>query len=120
MIYGGMESKFADVPDPFWALVRPLLPAEPPKVKGGRPRLPARRVLAGIVYRLKTGCQWKALPREFGSGATCHRWFQRWSDAGVFTELFATAARLYDEVQGIAWQWSSLDGSMVKAPKGGT
>src|SRR5262249_13063013 len=100
-------------------MLEPLLPKEPPKPMGGRPRVPARRVMAGIAYRLKTGCQWKALPREFGSGATCHRWFQQWTDAGVFTEFFARAVRKYDDVCGIDWKWASLDGSMVKAPKGG-
>lgn len=51
---------------------RPWLPPEPPKPKGGRPRVPDRTILAGILYRLRTGCQWQALPPEFGSGSTCH------------------------------------------------
>ena len=67
-----MDPRFATVPQRVWRHVAPLLPVEPPKPRGGRPRVPDRVVFAGIVYRLRTGCQWHALPREFGSGSTCH------------------------------------------------
>jgi transposase len=96
------------------------LPPEPPKPKGGRPRIPDRVVLAGIVYRLRTGCQWKALPSEFGSGSTCHLRMQQWARAGVFTAAFVTLLKRYDRRRGIQWQWSALDALIVKAPKGGT
>lgn len=39
--------------------------------------------MAGILYRLKTGCRWKALPNDFGSGSTCHLRFQEWVELGV-------------------------------------
>jgi putative transposase len=76
--------------------------------------------MAGIVYRLRTGCQWKALPRDFGSGSTCHARFQQWCTAGVFTEIFSKLIQFYDRKCGIQWKWSSLDSAMAKAPKGGT
>lgn len=112
-----MEAKFADIPDELWERVAPLLPEGP---GGGRDRKPNRPILSGVVYRLKTGCQWKALPREFGSGSTVHRRFQEWCERGVFTLLFAEMLRFYEEKRGIDWQWSALDGFMGKAPKGGT
>jgi len=72
-----MEARFADVPDTLWHHVEPLLPLDIPRPRGGRPRSDNRRVLAGILYRLRTGCQWKSLPKEyFGSGSTCHERFQ--------------------------------------------
>ncbi len=71
-----MDATFAEFPDRLWRRVAPLLPPEPPKPHGGRPRVPDRTILAGILYRLRTGCQWKALPPQFGSGSTCHRRFQ--------------------------------------------
>lgn len=77
-------------------------------------------MLAGILYRLRTGCQWKALPTAFGSGSTCHLRFQQWAAAGVFTEAFVAMLERYDRRRGIQWQWSALDGFLVKAPKGGT
>src|SRR5579863_9892074 len=59
-----MEAKFEDVPDEVWKYVEPWLPAAPSHARGGRSRVDDRRALAGIVYRLKTGCQWKATRRN--------------------------------------------------------
>jgi transposase len=64
------------VPDPLWNAIRPLLPPEPPKPRGGRPRVPDRAVLGGIVFMLRAGLPWRLLPaRELGAGspATCWR-----------------------------------------------
>src|SRR2546423_14725005 len=61
------------MPDPLWEECRPLLPPEQAPGTPGRPAVPLRRVLDGILYVLRTGCQWKAVPRTFGSGSTCHR-----------------------------------------------
>jgi putative transposase len=79
-----------------------------------------RRALAGIVYRLKTGCQWKAIPRQFGSGSALHRRFQEWAEAGVFHIFFAEMVHYYDDRVGVDLKWCSLDSASVKAPKGGT
>ncbi len=114
-----MDAKFAEIPDRLWRRVAPRLPPEPPKPKGGRPRVPDRTILAGILYRLRTGCQWKALPPEFGSGSTCHRRFQQWCAAGVFQQVFADLLRYSEAQRRIPWRWASLDTTMVKAPKGG-
>ena len=65
---------------------------------------------------LRTGCQWKALPREYGSGSTVHRTFQKWLAAGFFEKIWAKGLEQYDELEGIGWEWQSLDGCMVKAP----
>ena len=115
-----MEAKFRDIPDALWGQILPLIPIRRRTTLRGRPPVPDREVLAGIVYRLRTGCQWKALPREFGSGSTCHARFQEWCAAGVFTEIFSKLLKFYDRKRGIQWKWSSLDTAMVKAPKGGT
>lgn len=68
---------------------------------------------------LRTGCQWKAVPREFGSGSTLHRYFQEWTSHGVFRKLWKAALLEYDERLGIAWNWQSMDGAMTKSPLGG-
>lgn len=81
--------------------------------------IPDRTILSGIVYRLRTGSQWKALPDQFGSGSTCHARFQAWSKAGLFRRLFEKLVEFYDDVRGIQWEWASLDSALVKAPKGG-
>jgi transposase len=115
-----METQFRTIPEALWRQLAPLIPARRKKTLRGRPPVPDREVLSGIVYRLRTGCQWKALPGDFGSGSTCHRRFQEWCAAGVFTEAFSKLLKWYDRKRGIQWKWSSLDSAMVKAPKGGT
>lgn len=54
------------VSDELWRILDPLLPTEPPKVRGGRPRLPDRAVLSGIVFVLRSGIPWRMLPKEIG------------------------------------------------------
>ena len=78
--------------------------------------MPTRKALEGIFYVLRTGWQWKALPREYGSGSTVHRTFQKWLAAGFFEKIWAKGLEQYDELEGIGWEWQSLDGCMVKAP----
>ncbi|MHB8730352.1 MAG: transposase [bacterium] len=77
------------LPDELWAELRPLLPPEKPPGTPGRPVVPFRQVVDGTLYVLRTGCQWKALPREYGSASTCHRRFQAWVQAGIFEHLWA-------------------------------
>ena len=114
-----MDHDFFDVPDDLWKRIEPLLPAERPKPKGGRPRVPDRVAMAGIIYRVRTGCQWKALPSDFGSGSTCHLRMTQWVRAGVFVKIHRELLRYYDKRRGIKWDFASLDGAMAKAPKGG-
>jgi transposase len=76
-----------------------------------------RVVFAAIVYVLRTGCQWKALPKkEFGSASAVHKYFREWQEHGVFVRLWRKGLAEYDEMEGIAWTWQSIDGGMVKAP----
>lgn len=115
-----MQADFAFIPDELWVRIEPWLPKHPRDPRGGRKRIPDRVAMAGILYRLRTGCQWDAIPREFGSGSTCYRRFVEWQEAGVFHMMHVEMLLLYDEQRGIDWKWSSLDSAIVKAPKGGT
>ena len=74
------------LPDELWAVVEPLLPPEPPKPKGGRPRVPDRAALTGILFVLRSGTPWELLPQEMGcgSGMTCWRRLRDWQRAGVW------------------------------------
>ena len=74
------------VSDELWAVVAPLMPKPRPKKKAGRPRVPDRACLTGIVFVLKTGIQWEYLPQEMGcgSGMTCWRRLRDWQEAGVW------------------------------------
>ncbi len=107
------------VPDELWERIEPVLPKYRRSKRGGRPRVDRRRVLDGILYVLRTGCQWKAAPAEFGSASSLHRYFQEWTEKGVFFRLWKEALWEYDDLHGIDWGWQSLDGAMTKAPLGG-
>lgn len=115
----GCTSKFHQIPNALWERIELLLPNYKPSCKGGRPRLALRKVVTGILYVLRTGCQWKAMPAQFGSGSAIHAYFQEWVEAGVFQKMWQHALQEYDELQGIDWEWQSLDGAMTKAPLGG-
>ena len=112
------------VSDAFWAKVEPLIPVvtRPEgrqyrrKPGAGRKPMPARQIFSAIVYVLRTGCQWKALPREFGSASAVHTHFQRWQKQGFFLHLWQAGLAEYNEMEGIAWDWQSIDGAMHKAP----
>ena len=109
-----------DPPDEFWAKVEPLLPRLKRRRNRGRPPVDRRKVFNGIVYVLRTGCQWKMMPREYGSGSTCHRYFQKWRGRGVFLKLWGNCLREYDDRKGIAWEWQAVDSVTSQAPvKGG-
>lgn len=112
-------SKFHQISDVLWDRIEPILPNYKRSCKGGRPRLSLRNVVTGILYVLRTGCQWKAMPTEFGSGSAIHAYFQEWVERGVFAKLWRLALEEYDDLQGIDWEWQSLDGAMAKAPLGG-
>lgn len=105
------------VSDALWAAVAPLLPPERPKPKGGRPRVPDRAALAGIVFVLKTGIQWQELPVEMGcgSGSTCWRRLRDWQAAGVWDRLHHTLLQQLGRADRIDWARASLDGASVPA-----
>ena len=115
----GVASKFHEIPDALWQRIELFLPMYKPSPKGGRPRLSMRNVVGGILYVLATGCQWKAMPKQFGSGSAIHEYFQTWVELGVFQELWEFALSEYDELKGIDWKWQSMDGAMTKSPLGG-
>ena len=107
------------MPEGLWKRLEPLVPRGRPKPRGGRPRVPDRVAMAGILYRVRTGCQWKALPPGFGSGSTCHLRMMQWVRAGVFAKIHAELLRHYDKRRGIKWDFAALDSALAKAPKGG-
>jgi transposase len=111
------------VPDSLWALIEPLLPHHRPDPRGGRPPIPDRRVLAAIVYMLRTGVPWRLLPaKQLGAGSptTCWRRVRDWQQAGVWEQLHR---RVLDELhrQGrLDFSRASLDSISVRAKRGGS
>jgi transposase len=105
--------------DSFWRALERLLPKYSKSAAGGRPRADRRKIMDGIFFVLRTGAQWKALPREYGSGSTVHRYFQEWTELGVFGKAWQAMLKQYDRRKRIGWNWQSVDGSMTKSPLGG-
>jgi transposase len=108
------------VSDELWAVVAPLLPPEPPKPKGGRPRVPDRAALTGIIFVLKSGIPWEMLPQEMGcgSGVTCWRRLRDWQEAGVWDALHRALLDRLGEAGRIDWSRASLDSASVPAKRG--
>jgi transposase len=110
------------VSDEMWAKIEPLLPKHinrHPEL-GGRPRVPDRRLMDGILFVLRTGCQWHALDATgICAGSTAHDRFVEWTKAGVFRKLWQQGLRAYDAFKGLDWAWQAMDGAMTKAPLGG-
>jgi putative transposase len=128
-----VQTQYADVEswelsDSMWERIAPLLPKPKSRYRGrgsrrrhigGRPAADARTTMSGILYVLRTGCQWNAAAQEYGSGKTLHRYFQKWVGAGVFARMWQAGLIEYDQTKGIAWKWQAADGAMTKAPLGG-
>src|SRR5258708_31963596 len=107
-----------EVTDEFWEQVRPLMPPRRSHGHAGLRRLSDRRALEAIVYVLRTGIQWNALPRELGASSTVHDRFQEWERAGFFQALWQAGLSEYDDLIGIHWEWQAADGVLTKAPFG--
>jgi len=108
------------VSDELWAVVAPLLPTEPPKPKGGRPRISDRAVLTGILFVLKSGIAWEMLPQELGcgSGMTCWRRLRDWHQVGVWERLHHELLQRLADADKLDWSRASLDSASVAAKRG--
>jgi len=108
-----------EVPDELWERLESLLnQCDPPK-RRGRHRVDRRRVLDGIIFRLRTGCQWNHIPRVYGDDSTSFRCFKHWCAIGLFEKLWAQLVEACDELRAVNWQWQAADTAMGKARFGG-
>ena len=112
-------STITKISDELWNMICNLLPEEKRNNTIGRPAVPFRKIMNGILYILRTGCQWKMLPKEFGSGSTCHRRFQQWVQLGIFKKIWVRLLEEYDDKRGIKLDWQSIDSISIKSPLGG-
>jgi transposase len=107
------------VSDDLWAAIAPLLPEEPAKPKGGRPRCSDRDALQGIVFVLRSGIPWEMLPREaFGcSGMTCWRRVRDWQRAGVWDHLHRVLLERLHQAGDLDWSRASIDSASIGAKR---
>ena len=75
----------SDLTDEQWEMIRPFVEVQ--AKTGPRRRVDLRAVLNGLLYKLKTSCQWELLPRSFPPKSTVHYYFQRWTKKGIWVRL---------------------------------
>ena len=108
-----------EVPDPLWERILPVLEDFWPRKATGRHHADWRQALNGIIFRMRSSCQWEQLPRRFGPKSTVHDWFQRWCAGGVLQRIWAELVQECDELGAVDWQWQAADGRLGKARFGG-
>jgi putative transposase len=107
------------VNDELWSIIQEILDELDPPAPTGRPRTGQREALNGIIYVMRTGCQWNQLPAEFGDDSSVHRTMQRWIGKGVFQRIWSALVENCEELGGVDWEWQSADGALGKARFGG-
>lgn len=104
-----------EIPDELWERIEPILLHHYPPAPTGRPRADLRRVLDGIIHRMRSGCQWNHLPLHIGPNSTVHDWFQRFVEDGVIEEIWAELLLECDQLGDVEWEWQAADGVMGKS-----
>lgn len=109
-----------EVSDELWERIEPIILQEDPPNARGRKRADPRLMLNGIIFRLRSGCQWNRLPKELGDDSTVHLTLQRWAELGVLSRMWAVLVEGCEELGNVNWEWQAADGAMGKARLGGT
>jgi transposase len=107
------------VSDELRAVIAPLLPPERPKPKGGRPRVPDRAALAGLLVVLQGGIGWETFPQALGcrSGMTCWRRRRDWHEAGVWEGLHRPLVQRLADAEQLDWSRAALDSASLAAKR---
>src|SRR5216683_1138070 len=102
-------------------LIEPLLPPSAHRPNGGRPRLPDRACLTGILFVLRSGIPWEMLPQELGcgSGMTCWRRLRDWQEAGVWQLIHFSLLDWLARYGQIDWSRAVVDSCSMRAVFGG-
>ena len=110
------------LPEDLWSMIEPLLPPDKPPKSNGRPAVPNRRALVGILFVLRTGIPWSYLPQEMGcgSGVTCWRRLRDWQESGVWDKVFEAMLAHLHESDAIDWSHTVVDSASVRALFGGS
>jgi putative transposase len=106
-------------PDDLWNEFERVLDELDPPATTGRKRINQRQALDGIIFRARTGCQWRAIPCEFGDHRSIHRTQQRWIEKGVFELVWSLLVAQCDELDGVQFDWQAADSAVSKARFGG-
>ena len=110
------------LPEDLWSMIKPVLPPDKPPRSNGRPAVPNRRALVGILFVLRTGIPWSYLPKEMGcgSGVTCWHRLRDWQESGVCDKVFEAMLAHLHQSDGIDWSHAIVDSASVRALFGGS
>jgi putative transposase len=108
-----------EIPDDVWPMIQTMLNEHDPAKPKGHRRVDLRRVLNGVIFRLRTGCPWHQLPARFGDESTVPRHFQPWCHRGLLARSWALLVETCDELGGVDWPWQAADTAMGNARMGG-
>jgi transposase len=93
------------VPDELWEIIEPILAKHDPPKSTGRPRIDQRAALDAIIFRMRSGCQWIQMPKDFPDDASVHRTFQRWVELGALDLIWAELVEECEELGGVDFEW---------------
>jgi transposase len=99
--------------DAQWRRLEPLLPPERPPT--GRPNHDHRTILNGILWVLRTGAPWRALPERYGPVGTVSSRFYRWRQSGVWQRVLEALQAQADAEDLLDWDLHFVDASVVRA-----
>lgn len=104
--------------DEQWLMISDLFPHPPVSPRGGRPRVPPRACLEGVLWVLHSGARWKDLPERYPSPATCWRRLKEWTESGVFERAWRRLLGKLHRFRRIDWEQAIGDGTFCPAKKG--
>jgi transposase len=109
-----------ELTDEQWAKLAPLLPEPAASLRGGPRPIPNRPVVEGILWVLRNGARWKALPLGYPSASTCWRRLADWEDRGIWLEVWRTFLDTLEKRGQLRWEECFADASFAQAKKGVT
>ena len=110
----------SDLTEAEWGLIGPLIP--PAKRGGGKRTVNIREVINGLMYVLSTGCQWRAIPKDFPPKSTVYGYFDLWTYDGTLERIHHVLYVMCREAEGREASPTAavIDSQSVKsAEKGG-
>jgi transposase len=113
---GSRTAPPAFLSDSQWLLIADVLADPPPSPRGGRPRVPPRPCLEGILWVLTSGARWQDLLTQYPSPCTCWRRLRDWTDEGRFLKAWSRLLGKLDRFRSINWEEAIGDGSFARAP----
>ena len=100
-----------ELTDAAWARIAPRLPA---RRRRGKQWADHRRVINGILWKIRTGAPWRDLPERYGPWQTCADRLYRWRRDGTWVRILARVQTRSDAVGEVVWE-VSVDSSIARA-----